>query len=35
MKIADLLSNKKPVMPYVSGAARHFTAGHNSEPHHR
>ena len=32
MKIADLLSNKKPVMLCVSGDARHFTAGHNSEP---
>ena len=32
MKIADLLSSKKPVMLYVSGDARHFTAGHNSEP---
>jgi hypothetical protein len=32
MKIADLLSNKKPVMLYVSSEAVHFTGGHHTEP---
>jgi hypothetical protein len=32
MKIADLLTSRKPVMLYVSGDACHFTGGHHSAP---